>query len=175
MRKLSIWHWLLATWLVLGVLVWQNYLCDCWFYAPDNTKQAAVGAWKIIDADNFSATSNEHLKFIHSSASYLDPFPINLKEALVKTVNHLKDNPNKILIISGFYRIDETNTTLLPNLGIARANDVKELMIRLGIPPDRVKTDAIQLTENQLWFINDTLQKGVDFTFSTIDSESHFK
>lgn len=170
MRKLSIWHWLLASWLVLGVFLWQQFLCDCWFNAPNIATQAVIGAWRIKDADNFSATSNEHLKFIHSSATYLDPFPINLNEVLIKTANYLKDNPNKLLIINGFYRADESNTSLLPNLGIARASDVKNLMIRLGIPAERIKINATQITENELWFKNDTLQKGIDFTFDSLEN-----
>lgn len=166
MRKLSIWHWLLATWLLFGVFIWQQLLCDCWFFSTTNNSAIiGIGVWKISDTDNFSVSSNEHLKFIHSSATYLDPFPINLKEALIKTTNYLKDNPDKILIINGYYRSDEVNSTTLPNLGMARANDVKNLMSQLGVSPNRIKIDAIEILENQLWFHNDTLQKGIDFAF----------
>jgi outer membrane protein OmpA-like peptidoglycan-associated protein len=173
MRKLSIWHWLLATWLLLGVFLWQQFLADCWLLSSDNEdKSLAIGAWQIRDSDNFYCSSNEHFKFLYCSDTYLQPFPIHLNEALIKTAHYIKDNPNKILFINGFYRADEINGLAESNLGIARAAAVKSLMLRLGAPSENIKLAAVLLSEHQQWFSNDTLQKGIDFSFTTTSEHS---
>jgi outer membrane protein OmpA-like peptidoglycan-associated protein len=75
------------------------------------------------------------------------------------------------LVITGFYHANETNNSLLPNLGMARANDVKGYLSSLGVPSRQLALDAKLLTEKN-WFVNDTLQKGIDFSFGKFEAST---
>ncbi len=170
MNKLSIWHFLLVAWIAMGVFLWKNYLCDCWSGNGTNKSltKGGTGTWNISDGNAFSATANEHFKFERSGTNYIDVLSPSLQSSVVQTVAYLQNNPDKSLIITGFYHADETNNSLLPNLGMARANDVKGYLSSLGVPSRQLGLEGKLLAEKN-WFVNDTLQKGVDFSFGKIE------
>lgn len=173
MNKLSTWHFLLVAWIALGVFLWKNYLCDCWSGNGTNKvlTKGGTGTWNINDGDSFSATANEHFKFVGSGANYIDALSSNLKNSIDETVAYLQKNPDKALIITGFYHANEKNNSLLPNLGMARANDIKGYLSSLGVSSKQLTLDAKLLTEKD-WFVNDTLQKGIDFSFGKIENSN---
>ncbi len=162
-KFLSLWHFLLAAWIVLGLYLWRTNLCDCWDTSA-NTADVTKGAWKITDKDGFKATADQHFRFLSSSATYLEPLSASLQSGLDKTIVFLKDNPNKALTITGFYTATEQNNTILPNLGLGRANDIKAYLMSAGVSPHQLLIDG-KLLENNADFLADTLQRGIDFAF----------
>ena len=52
----------------------------------------------------------------------------------------LAQNPDKIINITGLYTDEETNNTAFPNLGLARANAVKNYFVDNGIPSSQTNT-----------------------------------
>jgi OmpA-OmpF porin, OOP family len=165
MSRLSIWHFLLVAWIALGVFLWHRYLCDCWS-AKETTHGtlAQTSTWNIKDGNDFSVTSDQHFRFFTSEASYIGDLSPVLQTNIGKTVNYLKAHPDKSILITGFYHQDEKNNSVLPNLGLARANDIKAYLALLGASTHQLSL-AAKLLDSKDFFVGDTLQKGVDFTF----------
>jgi outer membrane protein OmpA-like peptidoglycan-associated protein len=57
-----------------------------------------------------------------------------------KLKDYLVANPLKDIDITGYYRSDETNNSAYPNLGLARANAVKNYLISQGVPSRQIDT-----------------------------------
>lgn len=90
------------------------------------------GSLDVKDQDNFN--------FKDSSSPYLTPLSENLKNRTEEVVSYLKDNNSKFFDIVGYYTSDETNNTPYPNLGLARANAVKNYFVGLGMPSRYIET-----------------------------------
>jgi OmpA-OmpF porin, OOP family len=165
-KFLSLWHVLLAAWIALGVYLWRANLCDCWD-TPATAAAVTKGAWKITDNDGFKVTTDQHFRFLTSGASYLEPVSANLQSGIDKTVAFLKANPKKALTITGFYTGDEQNNTVLPNLGLGRANDIKAYLASLGVSSHQLLIDG-KLMDGKAFFQGDTLVNGADFSFGTV-------
>lgn len=89
----------------------------------------------VKDADgNLSLNLNDNFNFKNSSAKFESPIPENLQQEIEKLKNYLTTNEGKSLAIKGFYTGDEKNNSAFPNLGIARANSVKNFLVSKGIP-----------------------------------------
>lgn len=87
-------------------------------------------AYDVQDNFNFNLSSDE----------FLTP----LSDKVGTGINSLKDflgaNSDKIINITGLYKGDETNASAFPNLGLARANKVKNYLVSQGIPSSQTNT-----------------------------------
>jgi outer membrane protein OmpA-like peptidoglycan-associated protein len=67
-----------------------------------------------------------------------------LSEELTKGVtglqNHLQTNESNVVNITGYYTSDEENNTAFPNLGLARANNIKNDLASKGISTAQINT-----------------------------------
>jgi len=76
-----------------------------------------------------------------------------------KVAGYLKNNPNKALIVDGYYSESEVNKSIYDNLGLARASQIKRGLINtFGIPASQIKT-GYRLVEDSA-FVTDTLKNG---------------
>lgn len=168
-KSFSFWVALLIGWIFMGTFLWQRYLCDCW-----SGNQAAtvslLGKWTIQDGSQFKEVADEHFQFLKSGATHISPLSISLRDRVEKTANYLVNHQDKSLIVTGFYDKLEDNPTILPNLGLGRANEIKSYLVELGVPSSRINISST-LTDVKLpWFKADTLMKGIDFTFAEATS-----
>ncbi len=87
--------------------------------------------------------------------------------SLESMVTYLKANPGRTLEVIGHYSSAEANTTTFPNLGLARAEGIKQYLIQQGIPAASLTTKGI---ERSLPFTakGDSLYGGLDFAFSGV-------
>lgn len=72
--------------------------------------------------------------------------------AVIHGLNLLKEFNDSIpqqVTIAGYYTHKETNNSAFPNLGLARATTVKNVLIQLGIPAARILTEG-KLHENMV-------------------------
>ncbi len=76
---------------------------------------------------------------------------------------YLRSLPDKRVVLTGFYSGDEINATSWPNLGIARAENVKAYYVGKGLSPSLFTTKG-QLSDD-LVFISDSLWGGIDYQF----------
>lgn len=79
-------------------------------------------------------------------------------------ITYLKGNQDRTLEITGYYTPAETNVTTFPNLGLARAEGMKQYLVQQGIPAASLSTKG---TERNLPATTkgDSLVGGLDFAF----------
>ncbi|WP_400075423.1 OmpA family protein [Winogradskyella sp. R77965] len=138
----------------IGTLLYC-YLCDDCHCNPngeaetENTNVVAEpevipatrNAFSISDADgDFNIKINDNFNFKTSNFSILEPISTGVTSEVVKLKDYLLANPLKDIDITGYYRSDETNSSAYPNLGLARANAVKNYLISQGIPSRQIDT-----------------------------------
>jgi len=91
---------------------------------------------------NFAISSNDNFNFNVSNFDILTP----LSEEVTGGIGELKayfdtdGNENKILDITGLYDKDEENPSAYANLGIARANAIKNYLGEQGINSEHINT-----------------------------------
>ncbi len=133
---------------------------------PAAAKAAASKFWAIGDKSAFATKSENFISFNNSGFNHLTPQSASLKGALAKTADYLKKNPKRSLLITGYYMKDEKNPSILPNLGLARATDVKEIMKGLGVPASQIALGS-ELIGKDL-FEGKKLVQGVEFGFTEV-------
>lgn len=136
--------YLLAILLIIVLGAYFQYLCCCnnANSCKDNKKQVAVAkkqtkplanlaAFNVKDGD-FSINSNENFNFSPSSFKINGSVSEKIKGTIGQLKNYFVDKPSKYLNIKGYYADFETNNSVFPNLGLARANAVKKYFIDQG-------------------------------------------
>jgi outer membrane protein OmpA-like peptidoglycan-associated protein len=166
MKYFSIWHLLLCAWILLGTYFARPYLAECWCGSAAKTG----AAWNIKD-EGFKTIADQHFRFYKSDAAYVEPTSTSMNASLAKTVEHLKSNVGRTLLICGYYTADEKAPALFPNLGLARANDIKSLMVSLGAPPAQIDIES-SLVSSKEYFLKDTLKQGVEFKFNQLTADA---
>lgn len=166
------WIILLIIWILLGLWLCHKYLCgQSGLQAAAPPPVAPVvdecdGPWAIGDGNALSISANQFVRFTQSSASHL-PGSASLLSGLREAAQYLQSNADRALTITGMYRNGESNNSPFPNLGMARANNVKQWLEELGAPAARIETAARM--DNTCWR-GDTLRNGVEFAFGAAES-----
>ena len=102
-------------------------------------KSITRNAFAISDADgDFNIKINDNFNFKTSNFSILEPISEGVSAEVVKLKDYLLANPLKDVDITGYYRNDETNNSAFPNLGLARANAVKNYLVTQGVPSKQI-------------------------------------
>lgn len=92
---------------------------------------------------------NDNYNFNISSADILMPLSSKVGRGIEGLKTFLAENLGKSFNITGYYKNDETNNTAFPNLGLARANAVKNHLVLQGIPSSQINTMG-QLMESMV-------------------------
>jgi outer membrane protein OmpA-like peptidoglycan-associated protein len=92
----------------------------------------------------------------------------DVQNAYDKVAKYLIENPEKTLTLTGHYATSEQNSTSFPNLGLARANEVKNVLQKAGVKAERIKISA--LNDKNLVFGGEenVIQGGIDYKFATM-------
>ncbi len=117
----------------------------------------------IQDAAAFSTTAKENLVFPMSSFDYVNPVDAEVSTSFQKTADYLKANPKRSLKITGLYTDQETNSSVLPSLGMARANKIKGMLVGMGASAKQIELD--ERMENTLAFVNEETIGGATYAF----------
>jgi outer membrane protein OmpA-like peptidoglycan-associated protein len=154
-KKISYLLGILLT-LILGTILYY-YLCCCQCNNTKNTvtetetniskpeiKEATPIPFSITDpSSKMTFNANENFNFSASNFSLLTPISSDLDQEILKVTNYLKDNPNKYIDIKGLYTNSEKNNSVYPNLGLARANSVKNYFISKGLSSKYMNTSGV--------------------------------
>ena len=117
----------------------------------------------IQDASAFNTTAKGNLIFPMSSYEYIDPISAEVTASFQKTADYLKANPNRSIKITGLYTDNEKNSSVLPSLGMARANKIKGLLTSMGVAGKQIEIgDHMQ---NTLKFVNEETIGGATYAF----------
>ncbi|MVM30546.1 OmpA family protein [Spirosoma sp. HMF4905] len=127
----------------------------------DTTPPGADG-FTIADGNLFRLDLPGNFSFAKSGAN---ANMNSLGGSLESMITYLKANPGRTLEITGYYSPTETNTTSLSNLGLARAEGIKQYLVQQGIPAGSLSTKS---EERNLSFIakGDSLLGGLYFAFA---------
>ncbi len=81
----------------------------------------------------YSYDENSNFNFNTSSSIILMPLNTSIETGISSLKSFLSENARKVINITGYYKSDETNDSAFPNLGLARANAVKNHLASNGI------------------------------------------
>ena len=123
----------------------------------------------IEDGDDFTANANNNLIFKHSQYAFEKPISDGVESAFSETVEYLKANPGRTLLITGLYHQDEENNSILPDLGLARATQIKNKLEDLGVSSGQIQTDS-KLSDD-LIFPGNNLYGGAIYNFDSSPDE----
>ena len=118
----------------------------------------------IKDAAAFSAGTDDNFIFANAGYEYKTPLSSRLKAEFGRTAEYLKKNAKRSLKITGLYSKDEKNTSLLPTLGEARANNIKSLLTGMGVSATQIEIGSRMVANLAL---NDAKEiiNGANYTF----------
>ena len=94
---------------------------------------------------DYAYSTNENFNFNTSSSSVLMPVSQDVEKGITGLKSFLAENVNKVININGFYKSDEENNSAFPNLGMARANSVKNYFVSKGISSSLINTNGVLL------------------------------
>jgi outer membrane protein OmpA-like peptidoglycan-associated protein len=104
-------------------------------------KSVTRNGFSLTDTNgDFNIKINDNFNFKTSSFSILEPLSGKVTDEVTRLKDYLSANPLKTVDIIGYYRGDETNDSAFPNLGIARANAVKNYLVSQGVSSKQMNT-----------------------------------
>ena len=170
------WIIILILWILFGMWISRRFIWGNGFISANTSENVSKttiiekgnsynSSWRIADGSAFTYTANEGLRF--KEAKY-DRLPTNesVNTGISNTAAYLKNSTNRSLKILGYYKQDEQNTSVFPNLGLARANNIKNWLVSLGASSSQIEMEGV-LQPNAQWS-NDTLYNGIEFAFDGV-------
>ena len=134
--------------IVLGSLMYTKFCCECCHVNVENSTPNAtkvntdIGNAFHLKGIDFEYTTEKNFNFSNNSFNHLEPLDANITVGIEKLKAYFDKNLNGSLLITGFCLDTEKNTSAFPNLGFARANDVKNYFISTGIPSNRFEING---------------------------------
>lgn len=182
-RSILFWIIILILWLIFGTWLCNRYICGANISAAAPAAAAAVAEtntesvkttvaessanilrnWTYRDG-NLRINTPSHFGFKNSSFTPIAG-TTGFNTSIQQTADYLKNNAGRSLLITGYYKSDENNNSILDNLGLARANNVKNMLSGMGVPSSQLDIEG-RLLPKAFWSRNDTIVKGIDFSFS---------
>ncbi len=163
--------------LIIGLILWilfGFFFCkNCWLKAAaaapaaKTVAAATAGGWLISDGARFKTTCDTGFDFNENTINRLGN---NSTDCLDRTVSYLENNPNRELTITGEYAQSETYNGIFNDLGLARANDVKNYMMGLGVAASQINTKSVVVPSSEI--DNNVLEEGVRFSFGALSNTS---
>lgn len=106
---------------------------------PPKEPDATSFPFSLKDGD-YAFEVQDNFNFNLSSASFLTPLSDDVGNGIESLKSYLSENADKVINITGLYKGGETNSTAFPNLGLARANQVKNYFVSKGISSAQTNT-----------------------------------
>ena len=134
--------------ILLGTYFYITSCSECGASETDEPpKEAAVPiapeptAYPFTFSDgDYSYNENTNYNFETSSSTIVMPLAAPMETSIANLKNFLSENEGKVVNITGYYKRDENNESAYPNLGLARANAVKNHLVTNGISSASINT-----------------------------------
>lgn len=153
------WIVLLLVWMV-GSTWW--HVCKikqlCADDAPSVSTEAGVSATSLADGDRFRVSLPGSFNFAKAGAV---PNLAGFDASLDSMATYLQNNPDRQLTLTGYYTAAEAYSGPFPNLGIARAEAIKELLIQRGVPAASLLTVGVERADLTFNAAGDSVNAGV--------------
>ncbi|MCX2680609.1 OmpA family protein [Galbibacter sp. EGI 63066] len=107
-----------------------------------------IGSFFIKDsAGDFSFESEDNFKFKESNFFIVRPVPESVNQGVGELKSYLENGDNRFIDVTGYYDAGEGNNSAFPNLGLARANSVKNYLITQGLSSKKINTYGVLETD----------------------------
>ncbi len=104
-------------------------------FQPASEPQPAVAPTRLpfnLTGDGITLSGQDNFNFVDSSYVPLQPYSQALQANATKTVDYLNGSPDRQLTVVGRYHPAESNPSVFPNIGLARADQVRDYLGSLG-------------------------------------------
>ena len=128
--------------------------------APMVRVEVKTNLLRIQDADSLDLVAKGNFGFGKSGAQAEMSM---VRTELDSLAGYLMAHPGKGLTVVGYYTSIETNATSYQDLGIARAEEIKQYLVGKGVSVKEISTTSEQL--DSLPFTSDSLRGGINFIF----------
>jgi OmpA-OmpF porin, OOP family len=161
-------------WLV--TLIW--FALGIWWYSSSNctscnspstaqvetpTISSNLPGFSISDG-NWNVQSANNLRF--GKSGNMPVLGADITSLMDSLVLYAKANPTKKITVTGHYDPDEKNGTSFDNLGLARADELKKILVSKGMNASNILTDS-KLDAVLSFSPADTLVGGITMAIST--------
>lgn len=172
----------IAVTIIVGTVLYLYFCCNCCVSTKKvDTSQTTVEAIEktrnpfVLSGSGINYQCNDNFNFLNNNPSLITPVSDSIKLGIEKLKAILIANPDQKISITGYAEADEVNTSNFENLGLARANDIKNFLISLGLPSSQF--DVKGELADQWEMRNDTLLGPVSFKFNELKNtdQSSFK
>lgn len=176
MSKKSLYLLGIAITIILGTFLYTKFCCNCCekTITEDAPKTVQTTAQEpnfvpfVLNGPGIEYQTNDNLKFLKNSAKLEMPVSDSVTNGIEKLKSFLIANPKQKITITGYATSDETNNTTFENLGLARANDVKNYFISKGLIDSQLDTKGEIIDQ---WKMSaDTLLGPAAYKFESVDS-----
>jgi OmpA-OmpF porin, OOP family len=165
----------MALTIIIGTFLYMKFCCNCYCSNAETNAKPAIVAAPALPSSNFAISGNEfnyqctdNFRFAKNDFKNLNPIGDSINLGIKNLKMFFDKNPNQQVLITGFATTDEKNTSAYPNLGIARANDIKNYFVSKGFSPAQFDCKG-ELVEK--WKMNaDTLLGPANFKVNMIDA-----
>lgn len=171
---------ILAT-ILIGTWLYVTFCCNCCKVGSDTSQDSTASPEENVPVFNsnysngFSFKSpdlsfkcNDNFNFLSSNFNILLPVSDSINFGISKLKEVLEKTPSKFNI-TGFYSSKEKNNSIFPNLGLARANAIKNYLVEKGIPES--KLEVFDKLKEDIIVENDTLFGPLNFEWVTYDAK----
>ena len=115
----------------------------------------------LIAGSGFKYRTNENFKFLKDNEKIINPVTDSVNSGIMRLKEYLVNHPNEKVSITGFVASNENNTSTYDNLGLARANNIKEYFISQGVQAKQLDTEGIII---DTWTVdNDTVYARAEY------------
>lgn len=162
--------------IILGTFLYSKFCCNCCEKTPaaetgkDSTVVAPVANFVpfVLSGSGIDYHTNDNLKFLKNSSALIVPVSDSVTIGIEKLKTFLATSPKQKVTITGYATSDETNTTTFDNLGLARANDVKNYFVSKGLAASQFDTKGEIIDKWKM--AGDTLLGPAQYAFSVNDT-----
>lgn len=104
-----------------------------------------IAPFEVKDAFNgFKLEVENNIVFQHASAGLLLELPDDMDKALTELANYLNKQTTRKLVLTGYNHPDEDSDIAIDNLGLARANYVRNLLLQRGANGRQIEIKGIE-------------------------------
>lgn len=158
---------ILIGWLLLtALLCWLQYITCCGSPIINNGISKAPTAFTVT-GDGLKVNC-EYKAYARSNENLVTPIN-NENDCHSALANYIKEHPGDEIIVEGRYSsAEEYVDGFYPNLGLARASQIKSDIIRtFGVSGNQIKTNSLLVDDSA--FVADTLQDGYRLSLTELE------
>ncbi|WP_395044373.1 OmpA family protein [Flavobacterium sp.] len=165
--------------IVFGTFLYQKYCCNCCKEETFKTAKDSVYVGSETDislnkfklnGEGFDYQTNDNFNFLKDNFKTVIPVSDSINIGIDNLKAFFDKNPNLKLMVTGYATSDEKNTSAYPNLGFARANDVKNYFVSKGFSASKFDTTG---EIRDAWKMSsDTLLGPVDYKLFAVEATS---